>query len=1216
MKKKLKRFLTLLLATCMILGTVSISSAEVINPPTPEGNKYAQSKTAEWTDDTKEYADVTLKVGGDSHGSVDVVILLGGGMQANRQTVDSAIGLFEEVMKSETSTVKLGLISLEKGQEIILDLADEEAVLNPDTYEQFITDKFNYINSLPAGTTNLHSQLVEAKRMLDADTTVKPENKYMFVIATGRTYWFDDANGNQATIVGKTSKLSNGSTGAGAGVHYYYGNYTWQSLRGGWSSLYMLPDRYKNDYSAFFKDIEKWVVADGDKYVYSPLFDKNDNEAYEKWYANNSADWRNLYNGGKGTRYGAIIINPKPAAENFITGVVDGILYASNPAHAMNYERAHYESAKAYKAMVDAGYNCYALCSENPNYQNNSEYIKLGAGYTGTSTSQIGHSFMNYLATLGGQKEAPTLWDYERDAEGNMLSTKNVLQEDFFESIKEDIVYTCSAGSYVEDFIGCNKNGDFEFVEDASTMTLTVGSVTYQAAKVDTAKHIDENGEIAKSSYAFTSTAEAAEGPTFWLDYYYGDGKTTERFVWTFGETIYKNAPVSLTYRLKLKDKQELPGTYIVITNNSATFTPVDSDGVTGDEEYFPIPELDYIANGVNINVTKVWDDDSNRDNIRPDNVNVRLYIKNTEILADNDTIDTINGTDIAEVVTLEADKDANKNWKYSWSGLRKFLNGQEIVYAVEEVNDPEVTDNLDKYEASISSETKNNINYITVTNTYKPEETTVSVEKVWDDANNQDGLQPESIQVELSAKLADGKVVAVDTVELNAENEWKHTWTVWKNDAGEAIEYTVRELSLGEGIQEEYTVAVTGGLNDDGETYSYTITNTHVPYVRDISVNKVWEDENNRDGVRPESVTAKLLGLVDGQILIEEIVVLNESNGWGHKWEGLPVNSQGKAIVYTVEEVLDNEVLKNEYTSVVTESEETSGIFTITNTHIPYKTSVTVNKEWVDQDNKYGFRTTNVYVQLLADGEAYGEVVTLNGENNWTYTWNDLYVNKENENGQEIAYTVEEVITSEISETLQLEKYYDVTITDSEDAETTDAEGKPVYNYTITNSLKKTSIVLTKYINKVDPENATSIFRYLITGGPNGDYRANVTINFENGTVKVNGVEQGIADTDLRDNIGFDQSGLSVTIDGLESGDYTIIEYAARGYELVQMSDGSTITSASNGVQNPLKVTAITGDCGEAYYWNRYSVPTDYTAVNRFSVSELGNLSISIKRK
>ena len=172
------------------------------------------------------------------------------------------------------------------------------------------------------------------------------------------------------------------------------------------------------------------------------------------------------------------------------------------------------------------------------------------------------------------------------------------------------------------------------------------------------------------------------------------------------------------------------------------------------------------------------------------------------------------------------------------------------------------------------------------------------------------------------------------------------------------------------------------------------------------------------------------------------------------------------------------------------------------------------------------------------------------------------------------------------------------------------------MYEYTITNSLKKTSIILTKYINKVDPENATSIFRYLITGGPNGDYRANVTINFENGTVKVNGVKQGIADTDLRDNIGFDQSGLSVTIDGLESGDYTIIEYAARGYELVQMSDGSTITSASNGVQNPLKVTAITGDCGEAYYWNRYSVPTDYTAVNRFSVSELGNLSISIKRK
>ena len=259
MKKKLKRFLTLLLATCMILGTVSISSAEGINQPDTSGNKYAQSKTAEWTDDTKEYADVTLKVGGDSHGSVDVVILLGGGMQGNRQTVDSAINLFEDVMKSETSTVRLGLISLEKGQEIIVDLNSPEAVLDPETYDEFITEKFEYINNLPGGTTNLHSQLVEAKKMLDADTTVKPENKYMFVIATGRTYWFDDANGNQAMIIGKTDKLKNGE--GGTENFYYYGNYTWQSLRGKHSSLYMLPDKYNNDYAAFFTDIEKWVAA-------------------------------------------------------------------------------------------------------------------------------------------------------------------------------------------------------------------------------------------------------------------------------------------------------------------------------------------------------------------------------------------------------------------------------------------------------------------------------------------------------------------------------------------------------------------------------------------------------------------------------------------------------------------------------------------------------------------------------------------------------------------------------------------------------------------------------------------------------------------------------------------------------------------------------------------------------------------------------------------
>ena len=94
--------------------------------------------------DENDQTNVTLTVPGTAEGDIDVVLVLGGGMQANKETVNSAINLFKPLMESGKSKVKLGLISLERGQEIILDLNSEEAVLNPDTYVQLIEDKFAF----------------------------------------------------------------------------------------------------------------------------------------------------------------------------------------------------------------------------------------------------------------------------------------------------------------------------------------------------------------------------------------------------------------------------------------------------------------------------------------------------------------------------------------------------------------------------------------------------------------------------------------------------------------------------------------------------------------------------------------------------------------------------------------------------------------------------------------------------------------------------------------------------------------------------------------------------------------------------------------------------------------------------------------------------------------------------------------------------------------
>ncbi len=584
MAKKFTKVLCALLAFVMCLGTVPAFAIEATPELTAEERAalWPIKKTATGLDENDQ-TDVSLTVPGIVEGNIDVVFILGGGMTANMETIESAISVFKPAMESGKATVRMGLISLEKGKEIILDLNSDEAVLDPDTYVDFVTEKFNSINDLPYGSTNLHSQMLEAQKMLAKETRAKADNKYVFVLATGRTYWFDDANGEQATIVNKV----NGT--------YYWGDYLWRSQRCGHTSLYMLPDRYNNSYEAFFADVEKWVAADGDKYVYTPHFDVNDYSAYVTWEQNNNKDLRAL--GIAGSRFGNGIVNPKPTADNFITGVEAAIGSENNPQNALNYERAHYECVQVWKQMIDAGYNCYSICSENPNYQNGSEYIKQGAGYTGTSTTQLGHSFMNYLAKLAGQEFAPTVWDYERDAEGNFVSANPVLQENFFDSVREEMLFTTSIDTTVVDYIGKNENGDFEFITEIDGkydhIKLVVGGIEYITEKADVAKHIDESGEVAKFSYEFYSDIWNTE-PTFWLDYFYGDGETTERFVWTFGENVSMENLATLTYKLQLTEKQEEAGEYTVPTNISATLYPVFSNGQKGDPMLFPVPSVTY----------------------------------------------------------------------------------------------------------------------------------------------------------------------------------------------------------------------------------------------------------------------------------------------------------------------------------------------------------------------------------------------------------------------------------------------------------------------------------------------------------------------------------------------------------------------------------------------------------------------------------------------
>ena len=123
-------------------------------------------------------------------------------------------------------------------------------------------------------------------------------------------------------------------------------------------------------------------------------------------------------------------------------------------------------------------------------------------------------------------------------------------------------------------------------------------------------------------------------------------------------------------------------------------------------------------------------------------------------------------------------------NWKNTWNDLPKYENGKEITYTVEEVV-PE------GYTALYDTETSGKT---TITNSYTPGKTSISVEKIWNDNNNQDKKRPESIEVQLKAN-GNNKG---EKVILNTANEWKNTWNnLPKYENGTEVKYTVNQVKV-----------------------------------------------------------------------------------------------------------------------------------------------------------------------------------------------------------------------------------------------------------------------------------------------------------------------------------------------------------------------------------------------------------------------------------
>ena len=396
----------------------------------------------------------------------------------------------------------------------------------------------------------------------------------------------------------------------------------------------------------------------------------------------------------------------------------------------------------------------------------------------------------------------------------------------------------------------------------------------------------------------------------------------------------------------------------------------------------------------VSIIANKVWNDNTEQASRRPESVT--LIIKNANT---GEEIDS-------KVVTKDnAVVGTTNKWSVEFTGLDKYdADGNEIKYTLEERETNE--GDLHFYEVEANNVEVQD-NQATIRNNFVRPEDVVSVKatKVWNDDDNVNERRPSSIKLQVK----NGENVVSEQV-VTEDDNWTYTFTDLPkyDDNGKEIVYTISEVEVNTGDLKFYT---NDGVSGD-MTSGYIVTNTFtVPDEKiELTVNKVWEDNDIQAQKRPSVVVINVLG-EDGSVVAT--YDLNTATETSHTFTDLPkYNSNGQEINYTVQEQEKNPGDLHFYTGVVGNVENTSENskeVTITNTFEKPddKKDVTVTKVWDDNDNSASKRPESIKLLLKNGTEIVGEQEVAGETTKWEYTFTGLP--KYDENGQEIKYTVDE---------------------------------------------------------------------------------------------------------------------------------------------------------------------------------------------------------------
>lgn len=325
----------------------------------------------------------------------------------------------------------------------------------------------------------------------------------------------------------------------------------------------------------------------------------------------------------------------------------------------------------------------------------------------------------------------------------------------------------------------------------------------------------------------------------------------------------------------------------------------------------------------------------------------------------------------------------------YNGSGT-EVLNGsaERIKYTLVEINNPGYTVVYSPVYTQLSE--SNASETVTATNTLVTQ--TITVHKIWDDGQYTGNGTHYNISATVTPQT--GSALTTPSYTVDVANDTNSYTTIdlpiYMADGVSKVRYILDETTKHYGYTDSYCTTENGTYS--GENLEFTTDNENLYIkntlpVRHYRAEKIWDDNDNRDGLRPESITFTLTRSTTDTDTTHNPSISNEQTAnkftYGADFGYYPTNAYDNSdYTYSV-----TEAAVTGYTTtgpvITTNTQDANdvyeNVYKFTNSHTPESGQLTVNKTWVDDTAAFGYnystltRPGNVTVKLQCsiDGAA-----------------------------------------------------------------------------------------------------------------------------------------------------------------------------------------------------------------------------------------------------